>query len=228
MLPKGHYSIVCFNVGLKKFRRQLTIEEQAKIEEVPEVVVDEELDDIDRLRDDLQATKQLLEIELRNKRVEKELNEKLQNKLKQMEEEMKSLKTTVKATERENQKLTEKLIMAEKAEKSRTETDGMDSLSVKTLLPLEPSFSFADLKRDLSMAQLSRNDSVIFTEIDAFEEEYNSLQVGCTFVELKIGEQTNSNIVYLCIVASVSCTERSRYMEIKIRFHQRRTQSIQR
>ncbi|CAG0917361.1 unnamed protein product [Notodromas monacha] len=152
--------------GLKKFRRQLTIEEQQKVEETPPEPIDEDLDDIDKLRDDLQATKQLLEIELRNKHVEKELNEKLQSKLEQMETELKTLKTSLKETQKQNQELSEQLA---------TRKDSVDLKPLKRL-PLEPSFSFADLKKDLSKANLTRNDSVIFNEIDAFEEEYNNLQ----------------------------------------------------
>jgi septal ring factor EnvC (AmiA/AmiB activator) len=164
---------------LKKFRRQLTIEEQQQIGgeessavEPAKIIVDEELDDIDKLRDDLQATKQLLEIELKNKHVEQELNEKLQSKLKQMEEEMKTMKNSLKQAEKQNQHLSEQL----EAAKRRDSVENKVNVPYK-MIPLETSFSFADLKRDLSMANLTRNDSVIFNEIDAFEEEYNSLQV---------------------------------------------------
>lgn len=66
--------------GLKKFRRQMTIEEQiqkaegAKIDEV----IPDEMDDIDAVRDDLQSTKQMLALELRNKEALERDNKRLQ------------------------------------------------------------------------------------------------------------------------------------------------------
>lgn len=55
--------------GLRKFRRQLTLEEQAlKAEESPiHDDISDEMDDIDAVRDDLQSTKQMLALELRNR-----------------------------------------------------------------------------------------------------------------------------------------------------------------
>lgn len=64
--------------GLRKFRRQLTIEEQ--IQKADEIAVDaqDEMDDIDAVRDDLQSTKQMLALELRNKEVLERDNKRLQ------------------------------------------------------------------------------------------------------------------------------------------------------
>lgn len=66
--------------GLRKFRRQLTIEEQMqKAEKAPvDEVVPDEMDDIDAVRDDLQSTKQMLAIELRNKEALERDNKRLQ------------------------------------------------------------------------------------------------------------------------------------------------------
>lgn len=66
--------------GLRKFRRQMTIEEQIqKAEEAPvEEVIQDELDDIDAVRDDLQSTKQMLAMELRNKETVERDNKRLQ------------------------------------------------------------------------------------------------------------------------------------------------------
>lgn len=66
--------------GLRKFRRQLTIEEQIqKAEETPvDVEIQDEMDDIDAVRDDLQSTKQMLALELRNKEALERDNKRLQ------------------------------------------------------------------------------------------------------------------------------------------------------
>lgn len=68
--------------GLRKFRRQMTIEEQiqkAEEEEVDDSIQDE-MDDIDAVRDDLQSTKQMLAMELRNKETLERDNKRLQVK----------------------------------------------------------------------------------------------------------------------------------------------------
>lgn len=66
--------------GLRKFRRQLTIEEQIqKAEETPvDAEIQDEMDDIDAVRDDLQSTKQMLALELRNKEALERDNKRLQ------------------------------------------------------------------------------------------------------------------------------------------------------
>ncbi|XP_044763043.1 glutamic acid-rich protein isoform X2 [Coccinella septempunctata] len=81
--------------GLRKFRRQMTIEEQiqksvsmASIppEEIPDEV--DEMDDIDKVRDDLQSTKQMLAFELRNKEAQIRENKRLMTRLQALEEEL--------------------------------------------------------------------------------------------------------------------------------------------
>lgn len=65
--------------GLRKFRRQMTIEEQIqKAEEEAVDDVQDEMDDIDAVRDDLQSTKQMLALELRNKEALERDNKRLQ------------------------------------------------------------------------------------------------------------------------------------------------------
>lgn len=67
--------------GLRKFRRQMTIEEQIqKAEEAPvdDAIQEDEMDDIDAVRDDLQSTKQMLAMELRNKEALERDNKRLQ------------------------------------------------------------------------------------------------------------------------------------------------------
>ena len=65
--------------GLRKIRRQLTIEEQMQKADAPvEAIVPDEMDDIDAVRDDLQSTKQMLALELRNKEALERDNKRLQ------------------------------------------------------------------------------------------------------------------------------------------------------
>lgn len=65
--------------GVRNFRRQLTIEEQMqKGDETTDESVSDEMDDIDAVRDDLQSTKQMLAIELRNKEAVERDNKRLQ------------------------------------------------------------------------------------------------------------------------------------------------------
>lgn len=65
--------------GLRKFRRQLTIEEQMqKADEPTEDTASDDMDDIDAVRDDLQSTKQMLALELRNKEALERENKRLQ------------------------------------------------------------------------------------------------------------------------------------------------------
>lgn len=65
--------------GLRKFRRQLTIEEQMqKAEETIDDSISDDMDDIDAVRDDLQSTKQMLALELRNKEALERENKRLQ------------------------------------------------------------------------------------------------------------------------------------------------------
>ncbi|KAL1130078.1 hypothetical protein AAG570_013018 [Ranatra chinensis] len=79
--------------GLRKFRRQMTIEEQIqKSASVADVVAaaaePDELDDIDKVRDDLQSTKQMLALELRNKEALERENKRLMARLLNLEAEL--------------------------------------------------------------------------------------------------------------------------------------------
>lgn len=86
--------------GLRKFRRQMTIEEQIQkseskavinTESIPSPLIDDEtdeLDDIDRVRDDLQSTKQMLALELRNKEAQERENKRLMAKIANLEAEL--------------------------------------------------------------------------------------------------------------------------------------------
>jgi chromosome segregation ATPase len=86
--------------GLRKFRRQMTIEEQILKSESKAVINTENLmsplsdepadeyDDIDRVRDDLQSTKQMLALELRNKEAQERENKRLLAKIANLEAEL--------------------------------------------------------------------------------------------------------------------------------------------
>ncbi|GAB0086944.1 hypothetical protein DMENIID0001_011750 [Sergentomyia squamirostris] len=82
--------------GLRKFRRQMTIEEQLQKsesranlgEQPPEEEEEDEMDDIDKLRDDLQSTKQMLALELRNKEAHERENKRLLARIQNLEAEL--------------------------------------------------------------------------------------------------------------------------------------------
>lgn len=88
--------------GLRKFRRQMTIEEQiqksmsmASLPPVSDEIAPEEvdeLDDIDKVRDDLQSTKQMLALELRNKEAQEMENRRLMARLANLEVELEKAK----------------------------------------------------------------------------------------------------------------------------------------
>lgn len=87
--------------GLRKFRRQMTIEEQIqKSASVADVVAaatePDELDDIDKVRDDLQSTKQMLALELRNKEALERENKRLMARLLNLEVELEKEKSSSK------------------------------------------------------------------------------------------------------------------------------------
>lgn len=90
--------------GLRKFRRQLTIEEQIQKSESKAVLNvenpvsplpddEDELDDIDKVRDDLQSTKQMLALELRNKEAQERENKRLLAKIALLEAELQQAKS---------------------------------------------------------------------------------------------------------------------------------------
>lgn len=92
--------------GLRKFRRQMTIEEQIQKSESRHVLNEElnaadeesgdEMDDIDKLRDDLQSTKQLLSIELRNKEAQERESKRLLARIQNLEAELEIERNKVK------------------------------------------------------------------------------------------------------------------------------------
>ncbi|CAH1972888.1 unnamed protein product [Acanthoscelides obtectus] len=87
--------------GLRKIRRQMTIEEQIQksisMASMPpeEILPDEidEMDDIDKVRDDLQSTKQMLALEMRNKEAQERENKRLLAKIQNLEAELEKEKS---------------------------------------------------------------------------------------------------------------------------------------
>lgn len=82
-----------------KIKRQMTVEEQlqkseskAQLDSMPPSVMDsgdeEEINDIDKLRDDLQSTKQMLTLELRNKEAQERENKRLLARIQNLEAEL--------------------------------------------------------------------------------------------------------------------------------------------
>ncbi|XP_006622410.1 glutamic acid-rich protein-like isoform X1 [Apis dorsata] len=98
--------------GLRKFRRQLTIEEQMqKAEEPTDDSISDDMDDIDAVRDDLQSTKQMLAIELRNKEALERENKRLQARILNLEAEFEHEKSqkSVQEQRKYDEKITESL-----------------------------------------------------------------------------------------------------------------------
>ncbi|KAK0167332.1 hypothetical protein PV327_004743 [Microctonus hyperodae] len=115
--------------GLRKFRRQLTIEEQMQkatdTAPVNEVVADE-MDDIDAVRDDLQSTKQMLALELRNKEALERDNKRLQARILNLESEAERLKMqqNVQEYKKQDEKLAESL--KKEAEQARKDAEKLE------------------------------------------------------------------------------------------------------
>lgn len=110
--------------GLRKFRRQLTIEEQLqKADETTDDSVSDDMDDIDAVRDDLQSTKQMLAFELRNKEALERENKRLQARILNLESEVDREKSTKNVQEhrKQDEKLTESL--KREAQQARKDAD---------------------------------------------------------------------------------------------------------
>ncbi|KAI4503073.1 hypothetical protein M0802_002117 [Mischocyttarus mexicanus] len=113
--------------GLRKFRRQLTIEEQmqkVEAEAEPDDVIDD--DDIDAVRDDLQSTKQMLAIELRNKEALERENKRLQARILNLESEVERSRSqrNVQEYKQQDEKLAESL--REEAHRARKDAERLE------------------------------------------------------------------------------------------------------
>ncbi|KOB77271.1 Sarcomere length short [Operophtera brumata] len=141
--------------GLRKFRRQMTIEEQVQKSmsqanlaaspsgvalnesQIPAPTAEEEeideMDDIDHVRDDLQSTKQLLAIELRNKDAQERENKRLLTRIANLEAEVareraiikqEQHKTVISVTDAYDERLVTNLKM--EVEKAKETADNLE------------------------------------------------------------------------------------------------------
>ncbi|XP_045770289.1 DNA ligase 1-like isoform X2 [Maniola jurtina] len=138
--------------GLRKFRRQMTIEEQVQksmsqanlalspsgvsVAEVPTAAEEDEIDemdDIDQVRDDLQSTKQLLAMELRNREAQERENKRLLTRIQNLEAEVareraiikqEQHKTVISVTDAYDERLVSNLKM--EVEKAKETADNLE------------------------------------------------------------------------------------------------------
>ena len=74
--------------GIRNFRRQTTKEDRFKPIVDEEFNDADEVEDLDKLRDDLESTKQLLELEVRSKALLEKDNKRMQSELERMRNEL--------------------------------------------------------------------------------------------------------------------------------------------
>ena len=88
----GQLSDLSFNPfpiqGIRNFRRQTTKEDRFKPIVDEEFNDADEVEDLDKLRDDLESTKQLLELEVRSKALLEKDNKRMQSELERMRNEL--------------------------------------------------------------------------------------------------------------------------------------------
>lgn len=180
--------------GLRKFRRQLTIEEQIqKAEEAPvDVAIQDEMDDIDAVRDDLQSTKQMLALELRNKEAVERDNKRLQARILNLEAEVEHMKLQKNAQENKQQdeKLAESLKQevqqarkdAEKAEKeyasaaeerdkAKNELEEMKRMYAVLEKRMKAGIALAGCPSAKDVAKIASQKSVDKQDVDSTSEE---------------------------------------------------------
>merc|ERR1719305_2082623 len=81
--------------GIKTFKRQLTKEEKDKKGfSFGEDALEEDLEDVTKIKDDLESTKQLLELEVRSKSLLEKDNKKLQAEIERLKDEFQKMQET--------------------------------------------------------------------------------------------------------------------------------------
>lgn len=153
--------------GLRKFKRQMTIEEQlqkseskAQLDLLPPSVVEnemeeDEMEDVDKLRDDLQSTKQMLQVELRNKEARERENKRLLEKIKSLEAEVAGTKANGGGGEQATTKAftdDDPLVKALKKEAEEAQ---------KTSKEIEKKYQDAALKLDIAKAELEEQKKIV-------------------------------------------------------------------
>lgn len=162
--------------GCRKFRRQKTIEEQlmksesrAQLARDPSSTVvfkkeeiesesPDEMDDIDRLRDDLQSTKQLLSIELRNKEAQDRENKRLLSKIANLENELEKFKL---GTAPDSTPLVQYLATSSADEKIVNHLKEETERSEQTAKQLEKKFHDAAEQLDTAKSEIERQKQQI-------------------------------------------------------------------
>ncbi|XP_058789597.1 trichohyalin-like isoform X2 [Phymastichus coffea] len=180
--------------GLRKFRRQLTIEEQIqKAEQAPiEEEVPDEMDDIDAIRDDLQSTKQMLALELRNKEALERENRRLQARILNLEVELERERSqkTVQEYKQQDQKLANSLkkeakdarqdaerlekefaIVAEERDKAKIELEEMKAKFANLEKRMKVGMALAGCPSAKDVAKIASQKSMEKTDLEESEEE---------------------------------------------------------
>ncbi|XP_015117864.1 glutamic acid-rich protein isoform X2 [Diachasma alloeum] len=181
--------------GLRKFRRQLTIEEQIQRKEAaPDIAetVPDEMDDIDAVRDDLQSTKQMLALELRNKEALERDNKRLQARVLNLEAELEraklqqnvvehkkqdekiqeSLKKEAEAARKDVEKLEKDFaVVAEERDKTKIELEEMKRMYANLERRMKAGMALAGCPSAKDVAKIASQKSIDKGEKTASESE---------------------------------------------------------
>ncbi|XP_003702226.1 uncharacterized protein LOC100883992 isoform X2 [Megachile rotundata] len=179
--------------GLRKFRRQLTIEEQMqKAEEPTDDSISDDMDDIDAVRDDLQSTKQMLALELRNKEALERENKRLQARILNLEAEVErerskksvqehkkfdealttSLKQEIQQARKDAEKFEKEYIsVAEERDKFKNELEEMKRMYANLERRMKAGMALAGCPSAKDVAKIASQKSIDKKEPSESEEE---------------------------------------------------------
>ncbi|XP_074029128.1 uncharacterized protein isoform X9 [Leptinotarsa decemlineata] len=172
--------------GLRKFRRQMTIEEQIQksismASIAPEEIADEidEMDDIDKVRDDLQSTKQMLALELRNKEAQERENKRLLAKILNLEAELEKEKSKSKegGAEVSSNTADEKVIesLKKEAEEARKTSEDLEKKYTSAAEELDSvKAMLEDMKRQNQMLERKIQESASGKKISILDRKQSN------------------------------------------------------
>ncbi|XP_063926496.1 troponin T, skeletal muscle-like isoform X2 [Zophobas morio] len=186
--------------GLRKFRRQMTIEEQIQksvsmASMPPEEIEDEadEMDDIDKVRDDLQSTKQMLALELRNKeaqiRENKRLMARILNLEAELEKERNKERTTGDATTADDKLIQSLKKEAEEARKSSEEVEKKYTEATEQLDSTK--FQLEELKKQNQMLEKKFQEAAQGKRTSISKDMVNGEESGEEFAEDEMSEESD-------------------------------------
>ncbi|XP_050728066.1 trichohyalin-like isoform X5 [Eriocheir sinensis] len=184
----------CFKtLGVRKVRRQCTMENLNKLENMPSSSDEEE--DIDKMRDDLQATKGQLEEEIKNR--------------KKLERESKIYKIDIDALQAEVKRLRRQLKMA-----GITDPKPMTNGEADEIVP--------KLEKSMSKLRMHEDEPLDFNELDTLETEINNLKTQVDSYKKQSDDYMNryNEVVQKLMVSENSAAEwelRSNYYEKKFK-----------